>query len=90
MASGPIRFDRVGRIPYWINGVPTFEQAQAAGAARRRACARAHRRVFARSVIPAAIYLAFSAVLDLPDWLDISLTVLAVITAALRTIRLPW
>ena len=41
-------------------------------------------------MIPAAIYLAFSAVLDLPDWLDISLTVLAVITAALRTIRLPW
>ena len=25
-----------GGYAYWINGVPTFEQAQAAGAARRR------------------------------------------------------
>ena len=72
---------------YWFNGTD-FEQAAAAGSARRRAFALAHLRRFG---IFALCLLAFSivaALLRLPQWIDFALGAAGLAAVAVSTARL--
>ena len=71
---------------YWINGV-TFEQARDAGSERRRAFAMAHLKPFGLAALG---YIVFSVIMQLCGvhfWIDIVVFCVALIGAAISTMK---
>lgn len=79
---------RHGEYVYWINGGPSFEAARDAGRERRRAYAGAHLRLFCGAACAGALYLALSALLSLPTWLDVAAVAALLVAAALLALRI--
>lgn len=72
---------------YWYNGT-SFEEAEAAGSARRRAFALAHLKHFAWCAVGMAAFCGLSQALGWPFWIDMVLGFAAIVAAAVSTIRI--
>lgn len=72
---------------YWFNGTD-YEQAAAAGSARRRAFALAHLRRFGIFALCLLVFSIAAALLGLPQWVDFALGTAGLVAVAVSTVRL--
>lgn len=73
---------------YWFNNGPDFEAARDGGSQRRRRYAWLHLKRFLMVTAPVLLYLALSAALGWPLWLDALLFCIAVVAAAVSTVHI--
>lgn len=71
---------------YWYNGT-TYEEAVAAGSQRRKAFAKKHLDRFALCAAVTILYSAAAQGLGWPFWIDIVLSTVALIAAAISTMK---
>ncbi len=79
-----------GQYVYWINGGPTYEKAKEGGALRRRTYAKAHLVLFLKTSLICLVWLGISYALHLSQWIDIAVVSVAVVTAAILSVKIKF
>lgn len=72
---------------YWYNGTE-YEEAVAAGSERRKAFAKKHLDRFAVCAAATLLYSSVAQALGWPFWIDIVLATVALIAAAISTVKI--
>lgn len=72
---------------YWYNGT-TYEEAAAAGSERRKAFAKKHLDRFAACAALCVLYSAAAHAMGWPFWIDLIVSGVGVVVAAISTIRI--